>query len=190
MKMSEFVEQVKFNKKIKCICYFGGSPEPQLPFALKASKNVLEEREVRICWEWNGCGSTNLVEEAAELSFKSGGIIKFDLKAFDPNLSIALSGVSNERAYKNFEDIASRYKEIITATTLLVPNYVDKEEVKGIARFIAGIDPDIPYSLLVFHPDFCMSDMPITPRRQVEECYNVAKRYLNRVNIGNRYLLG
>ncbi|MHC1566430.1 MAG: radical SAM protein [Candidatus Syntropharchaeia archaeon] len=190
MEINEFVRYVKSRDDIRCICYFGGSPEPQLPFAIKASKKVIEERKVRICWEWNGCGNPGLVKKAAEISVESEGIVKFDLKAFDPNLSIALSGVSNEMAYRNFEMIASTCgKEVLTATTLLVPNYVDSKEVEGIARFIAGIDPDIPYSLLVFHPDYRMSDLPITPSRQVKECYAVAKEYLNRVNIGNRHLL-
>ena len=162
---------------------------PQLPFALKASEEVLKTRKIRICWEWNGCGDPKFVERAAELSFKSGGIVKFDLKAFDPNMSIALSGVLNERAYKNFEMIGDQYKEVITATTLLVPNYVDWKEVEKIAKFIADINPEIPYSLLVFHPAFYMSDMPITPRKQVEECYKTARRYLNKVNIGNKHLL-
>ena len=101
-----------------------------------------------------------------------------------------MSGVLNERAYKNFEMVADRYKEVITATTLLVPNYVDGKEVEKIAKFIADIDPEIPYSLLIFHPAFYMSDMPITPGKQVEECYKTAKRYLNKVNIGNKHLLG
>jgi pyruvate formate lyase activating enzyme len=187
MSLSEFVAKV--HDRIKCVCYFGGSPEPQLPFAIKASELILERRNMRICWEWNGCGNEKLVKRAAELSFWSDGIIKFDLKAFDPNLSVALSGVPNERAYENFKIIANDFSQILTATTLLVPNYVGEEEVRGIAKFIASIDPDIPYSLLVFHPDFYMLDLGITPRRQVEACYRVAKRYLRRVNIGNRYLL-
>ncbi|RJS71781.1 MAG: radical SAM protein [Candidatus Syntrophoarchaeum sp. WYZ-LMO15] len=190
--IDRFVKEVESTRGIRCICYFGGSPEPQLPFAIRASERVIEERDdVRICWEWNGCGDPGLVMRAAELSFKSGGIIKFDLKAFNQNLSIALSGVSNKRAYENFEMIASSFErvDLLTATTPLIPWYIDAEEVEAIAGFIAGINPDIPYSLLVFHPTFYMSDMPITPRRQVEECYRAAKRHLKRVNIGNKHLL-
>jgi len=188
--VNDFVSKVKDNTEIRCICYFGGSPEPQLPFAINASQKVLKERMVRICWEWNGCGNPNLVKKAALLSLESGGIIKFDLKAYNNNLSLALSGVSNKQAYKNFDLIANFYgSSILTATTLLVPYYVDMKEVEGIAKFIASIDPNIPYSLLVFHPDFYMRDLPITPRRQVEECYEVAKMYLRKVNIGNKHLL-
>jgi len=78
---------------------------------------------------------------------------------------------------------------VLTATTLLVPHYVDAEEVERIAKFIADLNPEIPYSLLVFYPQFMMDDLPVTPRRQVEECYQAAKKWLRRVNIGNLHLL-
>ncbi|MHC1610015.1 MAG: radical SAM protein [Candidatus Methanospirareceae archaeon] len=193
--VEDFVACVNRYEDAYCVCFFGGSPEPQLPFAIRASERILADRDVRICWEWNGCGNKNLVRHAAELSLKSGGILKFDLKAFDPNLSIALSGVPNRRAYENFELIAAEFFErsnppLLTATTLLVPFYVDEKEVEDIASFIASINPEIPYSLLVFHPSFYMRDMPITPREQVFKCYEAAKKHLKRVNIGNKQLLG
>ena len=80
-------------------------------------------------------------------------------------------------------------KNLLTATTLLVPYYVDKIEVESIARFISEVNSEIPYSLLVFHPDFYMKDLPITPKTQVQEAYETAKKYLSRVNIGNKHLL-
>ena len=197
---NEFVNKVLSDKKYSCICYFGGSPEPQLPFVNNVSRKIIEAKEsnriIRICYEWNGCGNPSLVKDAAETSMMSGGNMKFDLKCFDPALSTALSGVSNERAYKNFEMIARDFYEkrsdlpILTATTLLVPHYVDVDEVDSIARFIAELNPEIPYSLLIFHPDYFMSDMPITPKKQVSECFKAATRYLKNVHIGNVHLLG
>lgn len=178
-------------KRVKCICHFGGSPEPQLPFALKFSRKALELREdIMICWEWNGAGNTSLALKAAELSSKSNGTVKFDLKAWNENLHILLTGRSNERVKKNFERIAEKFPEVLSATTLLVPFYVDKGEIEGIASFIASIDENIPYSLLVFHPDYLLRDLPITPREQVFECFKVAKKWLRSVNIGNLHLLG
>lgn len=179
--------------RVRCICYFGGSPEPQLPFALQVSRRIIQEsgNRKRICWEWNGCGNPVLVRKAAELSWRSGGTVKFDLKCFHPNLSSALCGVSNRRAFENFSMIAEAgYREVLTATTLLVPFYVDAAEVESIARFISAVDRNIPYSLLVFHPDFFLKDLPITPRKQVEECYRAAKAHLENVNVGNKHLLG
>jgi len=185
--------------RISCICFFGGSPEPQLPFAINASEKAVRtrrDRPLRICFEWNGCGSPVLVRRAAELSLTSGGNVKFDLKCFTPELSLALSGVPNRQAYRNFEMVAEElYPErrglpVLTATTLLVPGYVDAVEVEAVARFIADLDPSIPYGLLVFHPAHLMRDLPVTPLRQAAECYRAARRYLERVNVGNLHLLG
>lgn len=198
--LTDLVQQTLHNPKVSCWCFFGGSPEPQLPFAIEASKQILMRkpmtRLLRICFEWNGGGNSELVRRAAALASQSGGNIKFDLKCWNENVSYALSGVSNKRAYANFALIAKEFYPqrpdlpVLTATTLLVPGYVDAEEVERIAAFIAALDPKIPYSLLVFHPDFLMNDLPITPRTQVTECYRAAKKHLHRVNVGNLPLLG
>jgi pyruvate formate lyase activating enzyme len=72
----------------------------------------------------------------------------------------------------------------------MVPGYVDEEEVGAIARFIAGLDPTIPYSLLAFHPQFKMSDLPVTSCQQAERCKEAAEGAgLKRVRIGNVHLL-
>ncbi|AAB91111.1 radical SAM protein [Archaeoglobus fulgidus] len=179
------------NFRVRCVCHFGGSPEPQLPFALKFSRKALEFKEdLMICWEWNGAGNTSLALKAAELSSRSGGTVKFDLKAWNPNLHVLLTGRDNERVKDNFERIYDKHGEVLSATTLLVPYYVDEEEVEGIARFISSFSTEIPYSLLVFHPDYRMSDFPVTPVQQVKRCYKAAKKHLKNVNIGNLHLLG
>ncbi len=197
--LEQFTGEIQLDPRYSCICYFGGSPEPQLPFALNASKQILEQtrgRILRVCFEWNGCGNPSLVRKAAELAYESGGNIKFDLKCFDPTLSLALSGVPNKRAYENFEMVAREFYEkraevpILTATTLLVPDYVDAFEVERIAKFIRELNPEIPYSLLIFHSDFMMRDLPVTPKKQVEECYHIAKKHLKNVHVGNLHLLG
>jgi pyruvate formate lyase activating enzyme len=197
--VEDLVNMTKRNPSISCWCFFGGSPEPQLPFAIKASKAVLVEtfnRILRICFEWNGCGNSQLVRKIAELSLVSGGNIKFDLKCLNPTISYALSGVSNKRAYENFKMIAEDFSHqrpdlpVLMATSLLVPGYVDAVEVEQIAEFIADLNPAIPYSLLVFHPDFMMTDLPITPLKQVTSCYTAAKKHLTRVHVGNLHTLG
>jgi pyruvate formate lyase activating enzyme len=178
-------------ERVKCICHFGGSPEPQLPFALRFSREALKRRrDLMICWEWNGAGNTSLAIKAAELSSISGGTVKFDLKAWSEPLHVLLTGRGSERVRKNFEKIGEKFPEVLSATTLLVPYYVDEKEVEGIAGFIASVSEDIPYSLLVFHPDYLLRDLPITPRDQVLKCYKAAKKWLRNVNLGNLHLLG
>ncbi|RJP33432.1 MAG: radical SAM protein [Actinobacteria bacterium] len=181
-----------------CICYFGGDPSPQMPFALRASELALRRRggKVRICWETNGSMHRGLLRRALNLSLRSGGCVKFDLKAFDRTLHRALCGTSNAHTLENFAYAASRVPERpepppLVASTLLVPGYVGAEEVGRIASFIAALDTGIPYSLLAFHPRHAMRDLPVTSRRQAEECLATAREAgLTRVHIGNLHLLG
>ncbi len=196
----ELVNYTLNDARITCWCWFGGSPEPQLPFAINASRRILElkpeKRIVRICFEWNGCGARELVKKAGEIAYESGGNIKFDLKAYTPSVHKALTGRDNKQTLENFELIYREFYEdrrdvpVLNATTLLVPHYVDEYEVEKIAEFIASLNPEIPYSLLVFHPDYLMTDTTITQRKQVEKCIQAAKKHLKRVNLGNVHLLG
>jgi pyruvate formate lyase activating enzyme len=196
--------QIVSNEKITCLCYFGGTPESQLPFTINLAELILEKlenkdkkRKFRICWEWNGSGRQDLVEKCMKIALKSGGNIKFDLKSFNEKLNLAMCGVSNSRTLENFKYLAENYfgtrgKEMpeLSGCTLMVPGYVNHDEVELIARFISEINPEIPYSLLVFHGDYQMRDLPITPRKQAEKCLQVAKRYLKNVHMGNKFLLG
>jgi pyruvate formate lyase activating enzyme len=135
------------------------------------------------------------LEQALELSLQSGGCIKFDLKALDENLHLALTGVSNRYTLRNFTLAASRTVErrsppLVIASTLLVPGYVDAKEVGQIARLIASIDPEIPYALLGFHPSFFVPDLPRTSVRHAETAEASAREAgLTRVRVGNRHLL-
>lgn len=198
MSAAELVSKVEQN--VSCICFFGGDPSTQILHALETSHIALqkaeeEKRILRICWETNGNMSKNLALKAAEFSFRSGGIVKFDIKVWDEDLGKVLCGVSNKATLDNFREIGERFFKqrpevpVLTASTLLVPGYVDEVEVENIARFIAEIDPDIPYTLLAFYPQYVMDDLPTTSWRQARECYDVAKKYLKKIRIGNIHLL-
>ena len=177
-----------------CVCYFGGDPSPQMPHALATSR-LLASRGVRICWETNGSMNPRLLDRAVKLSLESGGCVKFDLKAFDESLHRALTGVTNQRTLDNFARAARLVPQrpdppLVVASTLLVPGYVDTEEVRRIATFIASIDPAIPYALLGFHPSFYLADLPPTSVRHAQEAEKAARGAgLTNVRIANRHLL-
>ena len=184
--------------RTSCICFFGGDPSPQIPFALKASKLAREKtkgRIFRVCWETNGTMHRGFLDEMIELSLHSGGCIKFDLKAWDENLHKALTGITNRRTLENFARAGEKAGQrpvppLLIASTLLVPGYIDEEEVRNLSRFIAKASPDIPYSLLAFYPHFDMSDLPLTSRALAEACAAAAREEgLTNVKIGNVHLL-
>jgi pyruvate formate lyase activating enzyme len=187
------------DEKTSCICYFGGEPTPQLPFAIEQSKQILQKNEsriLRICWETNGTMNTRLLEEMTDLSLKSGGCIKMEIKAWHEELNIALCGITNKQTLVNFESLAKLATirpepPLLVASTLLIPGYISEEEIGKIAKFIASLNPYIPYTLLAFSPHFYMWDLPTTSRRHALKCLMAAyEAGLKRVMIGNVNLLG
>jgi pyruvate formate lyase activating enzyme len=189
----------KATSETSCICFFGGDPSAQMPHALATSESILkglpEERIFRICWETNGRMNPGYLEKAADLSLRTGGNIKFDLKTWDPHLHEALCGTPNQATLDNFKNIVTKYYPqrprlpVFTASTLLVPGYVDVAEIREISRFIAELNPNIPYTLLAFYPTYILNDIPSTPRKLADECYSIAKKALKNVRIGNINLL-
>jgi pyruvate formate lyase activating enzyme len=137
----------------------------------------------------------HILDRMIELALKSGGCIKFDLKAWNEDLHIALTGVTNKRTVENFARAGRKTKQrpvppLLIANTLLIPGYIDEDEIRGISRFVASINPDIPYSLLAFYPHFYMSDLPKTQRVIADRCLAIAcEEGLKNVRIGNIHLL-
>ncbi|BEP17912.1 radical SAM protein [Pyrofollis japonicus] len=207
--VEQLVEEA-MNPRVTCICYFGGDPTPHLPVLIAASRRILEEAKKRrqwpkrICWETDGLASPPLLREAAKLSLVSGGIVKIDWKAWTPAIYEALTGANGEKALRRLREntamlakMASERPEppLLVISVLLVPGYVDAEEVRGIASYVAKLMEEhgvnIPMVLLAFHPDFRMRDLPPTSRRHALEAYRAAREAgVKEVFIGNVWLLG
>jgi pyruvate formate lyase activating enzyme len=186
------------DSRTACICFFGGDPSTQAAHAIRTAQIALRRasgRILRICFETNGRWNPVLLDRAARLGFESGGCIKFDLKAWSPEVHMALTGFGPEQTRENFERLVPLFRArkeppFLVAATLLVPGYVTEHEVGPIARWLASLDRGIPYSLLVFHPHFLLEDLPVTPRRQVEACLKAAREAgLERLHVGNLHLL-
>jgi pyruvate formate lyase activating enzyme len=182
------------NEDTYCVCFFGGDPASQMPHAI-ATGQRLAKRGITVCWETAGTSSPALLDHAVALSLETGGCIKFDLKAYDDALHRVLTGASNARTLENFVRAAKRASAypkapVVVASTLLVPGYVDATQVGRIARFIAGVNPDIPYALLAFAPHFYMDDLPPTSATHAAAALAEAQAAgLTNVRIGNRHLL-
>ena len=192
------------NPRVSCVCYFGGDPGPHSPYAIQASRRIAalasEQGHIkRICWETNGLESTSVISEMSMLSLRTGGIVKVDWKAWTPSIYEALTGVNGHSAVnrlkRNVEVIAKHMDErpeppLLVVSTLLVPGYVDVEEVGNIAGFLAGVNPHIPYVLLAFHPDHLLTDLPPTSSGHAFGALQAARKAgLKEVYIGNIWLL-
>jgi pyruvate formate lyase activating enzyme len=75
----------------------------------------------------------------------------------------------------------------VEVTTLVVPGLNDGDrELDDIAGFIAGVDPDIPWHISRFHPDYRYTEARPTPVETLRRAFAVGKRAgLRYVYIGN-----
>lgn len=88
--------------------------------------------------------------------------MKVDLKAFAPATYRALGG-SLEAVKETITSLWER-RVWVEVVTLVIPGFNDgEEELRGIATFLAGVSPDIPWHVTAFHPDYELVDRPPTP---------------------------
>ena len=183
------------HSKVSCICFFGGDPCVQLGEINDYCREVEGKNEIlRFCLETSGNFNQELLKEFADISLRSGGGIKFDLKFWNSNLNKAITGVDNKNSYECFRMLGDLHRErrkvpFLRASTLLVPRYITPDEVEQIAKQVAEVSPDIPYSLLAFSPRFEMRSLPFTTKKLALECKDRATKHLDKVRIGNRWLL-
>jgi len=88
-------------------------------------------------------------------------------------------GTSVLPVLQNFKDAYSKGINM-DASSILIPGLFGQDEIEKVARFIAGIDPDIPYHIVGYVP------VPNSPWRkptydEVKESERTAKKYLNNV---------
>jgi len=188
-------------EEVSCVCFFGGDPTPQAPFFIKASKEIIAKKKdiIRMCWETNGLESPAIMRSMAELSLRSGGIVKIDWMAWSPKVYEALTGVNGDKALERLKENVNlvwelgrgREPPLLVVSVLLVPLYVTLEEVEGIANYLASIDENIPLVLLGFFPTWYMKDLPPTSKAHAFKAFEVAKKAgLKEVYLGNEHLLG
>lgn len=193
------------NEKTTCVCFFGGDPGPWSTFVLQATHKMVKRAEelglrvFRVCWETNGLWNPILFKKAVKYSIETGGIVKIDFKAWSPEVYYALTGAEPKHVgliKKNIEYVASLFNirkdpPLLVISTLLVPGYIDEYEIDHMTKYIADLNPEIPYVFLAFHPDYELIDLPRTSHRHMERAIEIARRNgLKNVYMGNAWLLG
>lgn len=78
----------------------------------------------------------------------------------------------------------------IEITTLVIPGRNDSDQqLRGIAEFLVGISPDIPWHVSRFHPDYRVTDIDWTPVSTIERAVRIGReaglRYVYAGNMPN-----
>jgi len=101
-------------------------------------------------------------------------LYKVDLKSFDDHHYRELGGVLSN-VLSTIETLVAKgfWVEIVT---LVIPGFNDTDaELSGMAKFLAGISPDIPWHVTAFHPDYKMTDPARTPAATLIRAYDVGR---------------
>jgi pyruvate formate lyase activating enzyme len=109
-----------------------------------------------------------------------------DLKAFKDETYKRVCGARLEPVLESIR-LMRQFGIWVEVTTLVVPGLNDgAEEIAGMARFIASVDPDIPWHLSRFHPDYQYTQAPPTPVASLRAAAEMGRREgLRYIYIGN-----
>ncbi len=116
-------------------------------------------------------------------------LYKVDLKSFDDRRYRELGG----RLQPVLDSIRLIYEMgfWLEVVTLVVPGFNDSPtELESIARFLAGISPDIPWHVTAFHPDYKMPGPPPTSAHTLLQAASIGQaaglRYVYAGNLAGR----
>lgn len=166
------------------VAFTGGDIACRVGYYAQAVERIKERTwNTWVLLETNGWGltPTNLDMLA------SAGLDAFwlDIKAYDEAVYRRLCGTSNESVLQAPAEILSR-GFTLEVLTLVIPGWVETDQIGAVARLIADLDPDIPFTILAFFPTYQMSDTPPpTLDQMVEACEAVCEAGVRQVRLGN-----
>ncbi|NSW87997.1 MAG: AmmeMemoRadiSam system radical SAM enzyme [Syntrophobacteraceae bacterium] len=140
------------------ISYTYTEPTIFLEYALEVSR-LAHEQGIHNIFVTNGFMTEEALHEAGPLL----GAANVDLKAFTDRFYREQCGGRLDPVLKTIERM-KRLGIWVEVTTLIIPGLNDGgEELRELARFLAGIDQDIPWHVSRFHPAYLLTDRPPTP---------------------------
>jgi pyruvate formate lyase activating enzyme len=90
-----------------------------------------------------------------------------DLKAYSDRFYKEQCGARLEPVLKNLATLVE-LGVWLEVTTLIIPGLNDSPgELKSLARFLADLNPDIPWHISRFHPTYRLLDLPATPAETI-----------------------
>jgi pyruvate formate lyase activating enzyme len=154
------------------ISFSGGEPTIHLPYVEKAVEAARKIRpDIKVNFDTNGYMSERSLERI--LSFTTS--ITFDLKAYNDEMHLALTGASSKPVLRNAEHIGKDAKDRLWEYRVVVIPELTEDEIKPLTEFIADIDPALPVCFLAFRPNFVLENHPGAKKKLMQRCVRTAK---------------
>ncbi|MDI6807041.1 MAG: radical SAM protein [Candidatus Aenigmarchaeota archaeon] len=178
LSLSEVVKMLK-ELEAREVILMGMEPSinPELPELTKALHTNFHTRNILLT---NGYELPSL-EHVDE--------VVVSIKAFSNDLHKDYTGKDNEKVLENFRKIHQLGIKLY-AESVLIPSYIDREEIGKISKFIASVDNNIPYRIDSYIP-VAGNEWRRPTQLEMEEAYKQANKYLKQVDYlrGDKNLL-
>lgn len=166
---------------IKIIAYTYNEPTIFFEYAYDTAK-LAHEKGIKNVFVSNGY----LAKEAIKKIEPYLDAINIDLKAFTDNFYKKICGAKLKPVLDGIKIVndSDIWMEI---TTLLIPGENDSpKELKELTKFLVDVNPNIPWHISRFYPNYKMQDKQATSMETLETAYKIGKKAgLNYVYIGN-----
>jgi pyruvate-formate lyase-activating enzyme len=165
------------------VAFTGGDLTCCPEFYVECAQLIKAETDLWVLIETNGYGLTpqNLDR------FKDAGVDSFwlDIKAFDESDHKWLTGCFNRNILKLPEAIVKR-GFTLEVLSLYIPTLVETPQLKKIARLIFDLNPEIPFTILGFFPEYQMKRYKSPKASEIVEAYHAVRAIgLRNVRLGN-----
>jgi pyruvate formate lyase activating enzyme len=166
----EAVVQAARDSGSAVIAYTYTEPTIYLEYALACARLATEE-EIKNVFVTNGY----LTAEAVELVAPYLHAANVDLKGMDDRVLRREVKAESGPVRRTIEDLHRR-GIWVEVTTLIIPGSNDDEpQLRGIARFIAGVSRDLPWHVSRFHPTYRRIDRPTTPVTSLHRAVEIGR---------------
>jgi len=165
------------------VAFTGGDLTCCPDFYAACARLIKAETSLWVLIETNGYGLTpqnlDVLKEAGVDSFW------LDIKAYDETDHKWLTGCFNRNLLRLPEEILKR-GFVLEVLSLYIPHLVETPQLKKIAQHLFNVDPDIPFTLLAFFPEYQMKKYRSPKVSEMIEAYTAVKAVgLRNVRLGN-----
>ncbi len=172
------------------VTFSGGEPLGQPEFLIDLL-HACRDRGVHSTIDTSGYATADVIKSAAE----AANLFLYDLKLSDDDAHRRYTGVTNRPILDNLRLLSDIGATVIVRVPV-IPGITDtKDNIAGIARFVASLDMRYPIDLLPYHRagsdkyarlgiPYRLADTPIPSRTRMEEIAEMFLRHKLTVMIG------
>ncbi|MDY6988438.1 MAG: radical SAM protein [Thermodesulfobacteriota bacterium] len=154
------------------IFFSGGESTIHLPYIEEVVERARKQKpETKVNFDTNGY----MTEKSLDRVLAFATSITYDLKAYDDEVHLALTGASSKPVLRNAEYIGKKAKEKLWEYRILVIPQINEDEIRPLTEFIASIDPSLPTCFLAFRPNFVLDQHPGAATALMERCLAMAE---------------